>query len=77
MNLNIKLKPLISLNNPRQLWFVLLAICLVNFMFNFYIGLVSVTLPTITEYYHANVMTATWISNDLPVNSHSFCNIFR
>jgi MFS family permease len=32
-------------------------------MFNFYIGLVSVTLPTITEYYHADVMTATWISN--------------
>jgi len=63
MNLNIKLKPLISLNNPRQIWFVLLAICLVNFMFNFYIGLVNVTLPTIAEYYHTDVMTATWISN--------------
>lgn len=61
--MNPNIKPLISLNNPRQLWFVLLAICLVNFMFNFYIGLVSVTLPTITEYYHADVMTATWISN--------------
>lgn len=63
INFNIKLKPLISLNNPRKLWFVLIAICLVNFMFNFYIGLINVTLPTITEYYYADVMTATWISN--------------
>ena len=36
---------------------------LVNFMFNFYIGMVNITLPTITEYYHSDVVTATWISN--------------
>lgn len=53
----------ISLQNPLQIWFVLLAICLVNFMFNFYIGLVNVCLPTITEFFGASVMTATWISN--------------
>lgn len=64
MNIKKKLfNPLISVDNPRQIWFVLLAICLVNFMFNFYIGLSSVTLPTITEYYGASVTTATWISN--------------
>ncbi|UTB32265.1 MAG: MFS transporter [Methanobacterium sp. ERen5] len=40
-----------------------MAICLVNFMFNFYIGMVNITLPTITEFYHADVITATWISN--------------
>jgi len=51
------------MDNPRQMWFVLLAICLVNFMFNFYIGLVNVCLPTITEFFGASVMTATWISN--------------
>jgi MFS family permease len=56
-------KPRISMDNPRQIWFVLLAICLVNFMFNFYIGLVNVCLPTITEFFGASVMTATWISN--------------
>lgn len=63
MDIKNLIKPIISLENPRQLWFVLLAICLVNFMFNFYIGLINVTLPTITEFYHADVMTATWISN--------------
>jgi MFS family permease len=64
MNIKNKLlKPLISLENPRQIWFILLAICLVNFMFNFYIGLVNITLPTITEFYHTDVVTATWISN--------------
>lgn len=55
--------PQISMSNPRQMWFVLLAICLVNFMFNFYIGLVNVCLPTMTEFFGASVMTATWISN--------------
>lgn len=64
MNIKNKLfKPLISVNNPRQIWFILLAICLVNFMFNFYIGMVNITLPTITEFYHTDVVTATWISN--------------
>ncbi len=62
MNINI-FKPLITLKNPRQIWFILIAICLVNFMFNFYIGMVNITLPTIVEYYHTDVMTATWISN--------------
>ena len=57
------IKPRISLQNPLQIWFVLLAICLVNFMFNFYIGLVNVCLPTITEFFGSSVMTATWISN--------------
>lgn len=56
-------KPLISVNNPKQMWFILLAICLANFMFNFYIGLINVSLPTITEYFSADVMTTTWISN--------------
>ena len=56
-------KPRISLQSHLQIWFVLLAICLVNFMFNFYIGLVNVCLPTITEFFGASVMTATWISN--------------
>ena len=32
-------------------------------MFNFYIGMVNITLPTITEFYHSDVVTATWISN--------------
>ena len=64
MNIKKKLfEPLISLDNPKQIWFILLAICLVNFMFNFYIGMVNITLPTITEYYHSDVVTATWISN--------------
>ena len=64
MNIKNKLfKPLISVNNPRQIWFILLAICLVNFMFNFYIGMVNITLLTITEFYHTDVVTATWISN--------------
>ena len=64
MNIKKKLfEPLVSLDNPRQIWFILLAICLVNFMFNFYIGMVNITLPTITEYYHSDVVTATWISN--------------
>jgi len=57
------IKPQVSLQSPRQMWFVLLAICLVNFMFNFYIGLVNVCLPTMTEFFGASVMTATWISN--------------
>ncbi|WP_280904481.1 MFS transporter [Methanobacterium petrolearium] len=62
MSLNI-IKLQVSLESPHQMWLVLLAICLVNFMFNFYIGLVNVCLPTITEFFGASVMTATWISN--------------
>ena len=56
-------KPRISMQNPRQMWFVLVAVCLVNFMFNFYIGMMNICLPNITEYFGASVMTATWISN--------------
>ena len=63
MNVNNLFKPLITTKNPRQIWFILIAICLVNFMFNFYIGMVNITLPTIVEYYHTDVITATWISN--------------
>lgn len=56
-------KPYITMDSPLQIWFVLLTICIVNFMFNFYIGLVNVTLPTMTEFFGISVMTATWISN--------------
>ena len=63
MNVNNLFKPLITTKNPRQIWFILIAICLVNFMFNFYIGMSNIVLPTIVEYYHTDVITATWISN--------------
>jgi len=63
MNVNNLFKPLITLKSPSQIWFILIAICLVNFMFNFYIGMSNIVLPTITEYYHTDVITATWISN--------------
>lgn len=56
-------KPLISVENSHQQWFVLFAVCLSLFTLTFYIGMMGVVLPSIIKYYHANVMTTTWIVN--------------
>jgi len=60
---NSLFKPLISVENSHQKWFVLFAVCLSLFTYTFYIGMINVVLPTIIKYYHADVMTATWVAN--------------